>query len=414
MSTLDLTSAVVAPYGTVELPASKSISNRVLIISALAENDCDIRNVAKCDDTDVMVRILNSNDSSFNVGHAGTAMRFLTAFLARTCGVWDITGSERMQQRPIKVLVEALNALGAKVSYAGNEGYPPLHIEGQYLKGGTLTVPASISSQYVSALMLIAPCMAEGLTLRLDGKIVSQTYIDMTVSLMRYFGAKVNTDVAGEVSIAPGGYECKTYKVEPDWSAASYFFESIAIAKGGTIVLTDIREESVQGDAAQWAVWRKLGVLTAFEEQGAVLTYSDTAVVNLLEQDFCTMPDLVPGFAVACCMRGVPFRFTGIETLRIKECDRVAALQCELGKLGYVLEADATTLWWNGATKEREEEIEISTYDDHRMAMAFAPVVFADVALSVCESEVVTKSFPEYWREFIRIGGEVEEKTECL
>lgn len=397
--TLNLGNTIV--NGEVRLPASKSISNRVLIINALADSDVPVENLADCDDTNSMLRVLHSDGNRFDIGHAGTAMRFLTAFLSRIVGRWEITGSERMKQRPVTVLVEALNKLGARIEYMEQEGCPPLRIYGSLLVGGEIEMPASVSSQYISALMMIAPYMAEGLKIKLTGKIVSRTYIDMTICIMQEFGAKVSFQDR-EITIAPCPYVPVPYRVESDWSGASYFYELLVIAGSGEIRLPGLLENSTQGDSRQVEVWRKLGVSTRFEPEGVVITACPVATGELVF-DFIEMPDLVQSFAVACCARNIPFRFTGVETLRIKETDRLRALTDELAKLGYLLETEGDcVLFWKGVRCEPGKP-EIATYHDHRMAMAFAPAALKHPGLSVVDKEVVSKSFPGYWDELMNL-----------
>lgn len=389
--------------GQVILPASKSISNRVLIIHALADSDEPVENLADCDDTKSMLEILSSDGTCFHVGHAGTAMRFLTAFLARVVGKWELTGSERMKQRPIGVLVDALNQLGGHIDYGERKGFPPLIISGSYLVGGELEIPASVSSQYISALMMIAPYMEKGLTIKLEGKVVSGTYIDMTVQIMREFGANVRREGA-IIRIEAQPYVAIPYRVESDWSAASYFFELLAIAEGGSLSLRGLSRNSMQGDARQVEIWEKLGVTARFIGEDVILTKT-ACQVSQLEFDFVEMPDLVQSFAVACCVMGIPFVFRGVETLRIKETDRIAALMAELAKLGYCLKADGDNkLSWEGETCEPMVVPEIETYHDHRMAMAFAPAVLKHKGLVIVDKDVVTKSFPGYWEEINKIG----------
>lgn len=393
--TLNFKKAVL--NGEVRLPASKSISNRVLIINALADSPLPVENLADCDDTNSMLRVLNANGNRFDIGHAGTAMRFLTAFLSRIVGCWEITGSERMQQRPISVLVDALNRLGARIEYTGKPGCPPLRIQGSLLLGGEIEMPASVSSQYVSALMMIAPYMANGLKIRLTGKVVSRTYIEMTRQIMADFGAKV-VFRESEIAIEPCPYTPVAFRVESDWSAASYFYELLAISGEGEIRMPGLLQHSTQGDSGQVGVWERLGVSTRFESDG-VLISAGKPKVSRLEYDFVEMPDLVQSFAVACCVMGIPFRFTGVETLRIKETDRLAALADELEKLGYILKIEGDNLLsWDGACKQAVKP-EISTYHDHRMAMAFAPAALKHPGMVIVDKEVVSKSFPKFWEE---------------
>lgn len=384
------------------LPASKSISNRVLIINALADSLLPIENLADCDDTNVMQQVLNSDKNSFDIGHAGTAMRFLTAFLSRIVGRWELTGSDRMRQRPIAILVDALNQLGAKIEYAGEPGFPPLHIYGSLLRGGKIEMPGNVSSQYVSALMMIAPYMAEGLEIKLTGKIVSATYIQMTLAIMQQFGAIAHfTDNVIKIEATP--YTPVHYRVESDWSAASYFYELMAVSDLNEILLPGLLQESLQGDSRQTVIWEKLGVQTVFEESGVRLCRNHNKTPHL-DYDFVEMPDLVQSFAVACCLLEIPFCFSGIETLRIKETDRIEALIRELRKLGYFLFlTDNGKLTWDGTHCCSSAPV-ITTYHDHRMAMAFTPAAIRIHRLTISDSPVVTKSFPHYWDEMEKLG----------
>lgn len=392
--------------GKVNLPASKSISNRVLIIHELSGNEKAVENVSDCEDTRRMLEVLGSASDRFDVGHAGTAMRFLTAFLARRPGVWEITGSERMKQRPVKILAEALNRLGARIEYAGQEGFPPLRIYGSVLKGGELEISGAVSSQYISALLMIAPSMEKGLTLRLKDKTVSRTYIEMTVAIMREFGALVEIEES-LIRVKPGGYVPVPYRVESDWSGASYFYELLALAAEGELVLEGLKEKSLQGDARQQDVWDRLGITTRFEGEKVILR-KKACGISRLDWDFIEMPDLVQSFAVACCLKGIPFVFSGVETLRIKETDRISALIEELGKLGFRVKAGENhRLIWEGE-RCAVRSTEIATYQDHRMAMAFAPAALVYPGLLIQDQEVVRKSFPFYWEELGKLGARIK------
>lgn len=388
--------------GEILLPASKSISNRVLIISALADSGKPIGNLSDCDDTEVMQKVLNSNDSRFDIGHAGTAMRFLTAYLSRIAGKWEITGSERMKQRPIAVLVEALNSLGAKIEYKEKEGYPPLLIRGSCLRGGEIEIPASVSSQYISALMMIAPYMVEGLKLRLTGQVVSRTYIHMTAAIMRQFGAEVQVE-ENIIVVRARPYTPVSFFVESDWSGASYFYEWLAITGKGEICLPGLSSDSLQGDASQVKIWEELGVETVFEKEGIRIKVCQSGV-SPLEFDFTEMPDLVQSFVVASCLKEKPFVFSGVETLRIKETDRIEALITEMARLGFCLRAEGDhRLIWEGE-RCQQGQLEIATYQDHRMAMAFAPAAWKFPGLVIRDKDVVSKSFPGYWEQLKKLG----------
>lgn len=384
--------------GEVQLPASKSISNRVLIINALSDSELPVENLADCDDTNSMLRVLNSDDSHFNIGHAGTAMRFLTAFLSRIVGCWEITGSERMQQRPISVLVDALNRLGARIEYIGKPGCPPLRIQGSLLMGGEIEMPASVSSQYISALMMIAPLLKGGLVIDLKGKVISADYIRMTAEMMRCFG--VNTRFEGKRVLIPEGvYAPVSFRVSADWSAASFFYELLAITEEGEIFLPGLYIDSLQGDARQVDLWRQLGVTTEKVVGGVRLSANSDRVARF-EADLSGMPDVALPVIVACCLSDTPFHLTGLDTLYIKECDRVMAVTREAGKLGYGLQIPARgELCWD-RVRNACTTLEIDTYQDHRMAMAFAPAGVRYCGLIVRDADVVSKSFPGFWEQY--------------
>lgn len=409
MSDISLIYKSVGSECVIELPASKSISNRVLIINALSGASAPILNPAKCDDTDAMIAALQSKGSDFNIGHAGTAMRFLTAYLAQRSGEWRITGSSRMEERPIGVLVNALRDLGATIEYEKNEGFPPLKIKGCNLNGGAISVPASVSSQYISALMMIAPNMRNGLKLTLEGHIASRPYIDMTASIMRTFGAQVEWQGSNVILIKPTGYSPVKYRVEADWSAASYIFQIASLCPGMKIVVPDLLANSLQGDSGQIELWRELGVKCNFTDSGVEICGNDSERSHLddqpLQYNFALMPDLVQTFVVTCCLKGVKFSFTGVETLRIKETDRIAALQNELLKLGYVVKSEGDSLlYWDGEVVPSSESVTIATYRDHRMAMAFAPAAIVRNGVVIADCEVVSKSFPTYWQVVGQLG----------
>lgn len=386
---------------SIQLPASKSISNRALILNALAYGEPNIENLSDCDDTRVMVKALDSNNTKFNIGAAGTAMRFLTAFLSKQVGEWEITGSERMQQRPIGLLVDALNSLGARIEYIKRGGYPPLKIYGSALMGGEIRLNGGVSSQYISALMMIAPYMHNGLKIILEGKVISVPYIQMTRSMMQEFGVTANFS-DNIIDIRPQSYHPIPYRVESDWSAASYWYEILAIAGSGKVLLKGLRENSSQGDSKVAELFNELGVTTQYEADGVLLIPNNNKP-RFFEYDFVDQPDLAQTFAVCCCMKNIPFLFSGLQSLKIKETDRIAALINELGKLGYVLEEPTEgMLGWKGHRDKGQEQVIIDTYEDHRMAMAFAPAALLQ-ALTIKNPEVVTKSYPDFWNDFARI-----------
>ena len=395
---------------SVQLPASKSICNRALILNALSYSPYEIQNLSDCDDTDVMVKALNSNDSHFDVKAAGTAMRFLTAFLSKVVGEWTITGTERMKNRPIRILVDALNAVGAKIEYLEKEGFPPLRIMGSALQGGEISLDGGISSQYISALLMIAPLMEKGLTLHLQGKVISKPYIHLTLQLMKQYGVESEW-VGSTIKVAPQSYRPLPYTVESDWSAASYWYEMMALSQQAEIELKGLFKESLQGDAAGAKLFAQLGVATDYKAGGVVLRKNGNVCQKLI-YDFVNEPDLAQTFVTTCAFMDIPFRFTGLQSLKIKETDRIEALKCELRKLGYVLtDTNGSILEWNGERCEPEAHPVITTYEDHRMAMAFAPAsLVRKEGIEIAHPEVVSKSYPHFWENLESAGFVVESR----
>ena len=382
---------------SVKLPASKSISNRALILNALSYSPFEVENLSDCDDTNSMTRVLNSNDRDFDIGAAGTTMRFLTAFLSKVVGEWTLTGSERMKKRPIKVLVEALNSIGANVEYMENEGFPPLRIKGCALRGGEIALPGDVSSQYISALLMIAPLTEQGLTLRLEGKIISRPYIELTLGLMAQYGVRASW-LGNTIKVEPQEYQPVPFKVESDWSAASYWYGMMALTDRAEIELLGLFKKSLQGDSAGARLFAQLGVATTFTDRGVRLRRNGERPVKLV-YDFVDQPDLAQTFTVVCALMEIPFRFSGLRSLRIKETDRIAALQQELAKLGYVVrDYDDSILEWNGERREPEANPVIKTYEDHRMAMSFALAALKrPEGIRIAEPGVVSKSYPHFW-----------------
>lgn len=394
--------------GAIKLPSSKSISNRALILNALSYSDLAIENVSDCDDTRVMIKALNSDDSTFDVGAAGTAMRFLTAFLSKIVGEWIITGSERMKQRPIKLLVDALNSLGAKIEYIKKEGFPPLRILGSALEGGEISLDGSISSQYISALMMIAPTMKKGLKIILTGDVISVPYIYLTASMMEEFGVHVQW-TENIISIAPQEYKPIPYTVESDWSAASYWYEMLALCGNGQVFLQGLHKNSAQGDAKIAELFQNLGVKTTYQKEGVMLTLNGNLTPKMI-YNFVNQPDMAQTFVVTCCLLNVPFRFSGLQSLKIKETDRITALINELKKAGYLVsEPKNGVMEWKGERCEPAKTIEIETYEDHRMAMAFAPIALKQT-ITINDPQVVSKSYPSFWEDLNVVGFKIEKK----
>lgn len=395
------------------LPASKSISNRALIIKALADSKGQgemPQNLATCDDTDVMVNALQKMPEIIDIKAAGTAMRFLTAYLCVSDGTHTITGTTRMKERPIGILVDALRALGAKIEYTEDEGFPPLRITGTELQGGELEVAGNISSQYISALLMIAPKMKEGLKLRLTGSIVSRPYIDMTISMMRDFGANVAWTSADTISVAPAPYSDRQYFVENDWTAASYWYEIMTLAneEDGKILMEGLMDNSMQGDTTVKYIYSVLGIHTHFDEKkgptNVTLTKSDN-ILPRFDYDFTHQPDLAQTLIATCLAMGKHFNFRGLASLKIKETDRIEAMKTEMRKLGFVIyDYNDSELRWDGERCEPADDAAIDTYHDHRMAMAIAPMCISLGEITINNPEVVTKSYPQYW-DALRMAG---------
>ena len=396
------------------LPASKSISNRALIINALANGTHPLENLSDCDDTQVMLRALQAQPGeTIDIMAAGTAMRFLTAYLSVTPGDRIITGTQRMKQRPIGILVDALRELGANIEYVEKEGFPPLRIQGTTLTKSHISLPGNISSQYISALLMIAPTLKNGLQVTLTGDIISRPYIDLTLQLMKDFGAQASWLNDHELKVEPQPYRSTPYYIEGDWSAASYWHEIVAFSKDATITLPSLFRKSYQGDSKMADQFAQLGARTSYKENGITILkpkmvdISQAIHVNL---DFTNQPDLAQTFVVTCALQNITFRFTGLQTLKIKETDRIAALICEMKKLGYVLhEAEDSILYWNGERCERSGEA-IDTYEDHRMAMAFAPACLVLPDICINNPHVVSKSYPRYWDDLRAAGFTIEEE----
>jgi 3-phosphoshikimate 1-carboxyvinyltransferase len=402
----------------VDLPASKSISNRALIIYALSGGHLLPHNLSDCDDTEVIINALRYMPSEIDIKGAGTAMRFMTAYLSVMRGTRVLTGTPRMKQRPIGILVDALRRLGADISYEGAEGYPPLRITGKSIAGGRLDIPGNVSSQYISALLMIGPVLQKGLELQLTGEIISRPYIDLTLWMMGEFGAEAEWTASDTITVKPKPYVNREYFIENDWSGASYWYEMIALSndRDAEFKLSGLTDGSKQGDSVARYIFSLLGVKTIFESKETGKTQTVTIKRNgrcvpRLEYDFVNSPDLAQTFVVTCAAKGIPFHFKGLSTLKIKETDRIEALKREMRKLGYVLEdRNDSELIWNGECCEPRLEDGIDTYDDHRMALAFAPYALKrEAGLVINNPQVVTKSYPQYWSSLQEAGFEVKE-----
>lgn len=405
---------IIAPRrieGEIDLPASKSISNRVLLLNALCATPGRLSNLAQCDDTDAVLSALAQSDASeVNIGAAGTAMRFLTAYFATREGrEVVIDGTERMRQRPIGVLVDALRQLGADIEYVEAEGYPPLKITGTRLRSGALTVSGSVSSQYITAILLIAPVIG-GIALTIEGEIMSRPYIDMTLALMARYGVKAEWR-ENVIHVPAGEYTALDFTVEADWSAASYWWAMQAIVPQSRITLKGLEPQSLQGDSRIAELMSQMGVMGNW--CGRYLDLRSNGGVGCCCSTFADLsgtPDIVQTLVVMLCLMGRPFRITGLRTLRIKETDRLEALRIELRKLGYVVKVEGDdAISWHFETTTAEASPHISTYHDHRMAMAFAPAAIRFPGLIIDDAQVVSKSYPLFWEHLRQAGFKIEE-----
>lgn len=393
--------------GEVQLNGSKSISNRVLIIDALCNHQLQLENISNADDTVFLQQILQSNDAVLDAGAGGTTFRFLTAYLSTQEGREVVlTGSERMQQRPIKILVDALLQLGADISYVNKEGFPPLRIRGKKLKGGKISLPADTSSQYITALLLIAPTLQEGLALELIGKIVSVPYIKMTLKIMEYFGVK-STFTNNIITVESSQYEPKPFYIEGDWSAASYYYSIAILAKEATITLKGLTAQQIQGDAVIADIATKFGVQTTYNNKAVTLTKTAQVQPAHFQYDFLECPDLAQTVVSFCAALQTAVNCNGLQTLRIKETDRIAALDIELQKLGLASLVEIDSNAWKLNILDQSQiniNLPIHTYEDHRMAMAFAPLVIKTNEILIEEPNVVTKSYPLFWKDLAALG----------
>ncbi|MFN3316273.1 MAG: 3-phosphoshikimate 1-carboxyvinyltransferase [Raineya sp.] len=401
----------------IHLPASKSESNRVLIIEALAKYqntdqnlpDYQIKNISDARDTQTMLKLLQSQEHILDVLDAGTTMRFLTAFCAITRRKTILTGTPRMQERPIKILIDALTELGANIKYLQKTGFPPIEIIDFEQKTNQISIEGNVSSQYISALLMIAPLLKNGLELHLQNKISSQPYILMTLELMKYFGIiyEWNNNI---IFVKEGKYQMKNYAIEADWSAASYWYSIVALAETGTeVFLPYLKEQSLQGDSVIAQIMQFFGVETIYQEQGVKIKKINEPKEKHFTYDFAHCPDLAQTIVALCLAKNINLQATGLESLRIKETDRTAALAKEAAKLGYTFTSTDEKNWFlkqENPLQEHQTAI-IATYEDHRMAMAFAPLAML-LPIGIENENVVEKSYPNFWEELKKIANEVK------
>ena len=404
-------SKVKSQKSKIKITGSKSETNRLLLLQALYPN-LILENTSNSDDSEVMSRALNlelttHNSQLIHVHHAGTAMRFLTAYFSIQEGKEIvITGSSRMKERPIKILVDALNRLGATIEYEENEGFPPLRIKGKKFTQNKVSLPANVSSQYISALLLIAPKLENGLEITLEGSITSVPYIKMTLALLNEIGVK-SSFVGNKITVCHAELvSASQFTIESDWSSASYWYAIIALSEIGTqVTLSSYKENSLQGDSALAEIYKDFGVETIFKDNSITIHKLNDCQLPSVNYQLNNCPDIAQTIAVTCFGLGIACHLTGLHTLKIKETDRLEALKTELSKLGAIIIVSENSLTLNQSNRILSD-IKISTYQDHRMAMAFAPLALK-VPLIIEDAEVVSKSYPTFWENLKMIGFEI-------
>ncbi|MBZ9629171.1 3-phosphoshikimate 1-carboxyvinyltransferase [Salegentibacter sp. LM13S] len=395
--------------GNIKITGSKSESNRLLILQALYPN-LKISNLSNSDDSHYLQKALQSEEELVDIHHAGTAMRFLTAYFSAQEGREVVlTGSKRMTERPVKLLVDALKQMGADISYEQNEGYPPIRIKGKKLTANRVSLEANISSQYISALMLIAPSLPNGLEINLEGKITSTPYIKMTLEILQRAGVEGIFE-GNTIKIEPTPVvENQTLAVESDWSSASYYYSLAAISETADLKLSTYRKTSLQGDSCLAEIYKQFGVTTKFEGDHIILEKRPGSKPKHIEENLQNSPDIAQTIAVTCLALNVPCHLTGLHTLKIKETDRLEALKTEIEKFGSKVKVTHNSLELF-PQKDFSENVSVATYNDHRMAMAFAPLGLK-VPFDIEDAEVVSKSYPGFWEDFEKLNFEIEKTS---
>ena len=398
-----LQNSKIARQSSVKITGSKSESNRLLLLQSLFSN-LSIENISNSDDSVLMTKALKSDSNVVDIHHAGTAMRFLTAYFSIQEGSEVVlTGSQRMQERPIKILVDALRSLDAEITYEANEGYPPIRIKGKKLTKNKVELAANVSSQYISALLLIASRLEQGLELTLNGQITSVPYIKMTLSLLEEVGVKTSFEGNTIVIFPAEEVEAKKMVVESDWSSASYFYSIAALSEIGTeITLSAYKDNSLQGDSVLATIYKDMGVETKFHNNQITLTKSANCQLPSVNYDLTNAPDIAQTIAVTCVGLGVGCHLTGLHTLKIKETDRLVALKTEIEKFGTSVEITDKSLTIDKVSSYNSN-VSVDTYHDHRMAMAFAPLALR-IGFTINEADVVSKSYPDFWEDLQNIG----------
>lgn len=387
----------------ITIPASKSISNRVLVIRALCDAPFTIQNISKADDTVLMDSLFKSTQNELFVKNAGTVARFLLPYFASRPSDVILKGDDRMNERPIGDLVKALDELGADIEYLDKQGHLPVHIHGRRITGGQVSISADQSSQFISALLLIAPTLKEGLTIQVSDDPVSEPYINMTLETMHYFGIQFEKQ-AHRIAVPFQKYNPRPFFVESDWSSASYFLALAALFPGSKLVIPDLFETSVQGDQVILQLIREFGVVVSFQENECRIE-SSASYPSHFSFDFLNYPDLVPTLVCLCCALQVPFSISGTRTLKHKESNRADVLQSELKKLGYFIDVEENTMTFEGNKSDiKSAKITLHTHADHRMAMAFALLASKNPDICIENPDVVDKSFPDFWEQLFQLG----------
>ena len=389
-------------YGSIDLESSKSISNRLLIINQLCKKKFEIQNLSNAKDTKILNELLDSfkTKKDINCEDAGTALRFVIAFLATKEGIWKVSGSKRMHERPIKPLIDCLIELGAEIKYLEMEGFPPIEIQTKKLKSKKLSLPGDISSQFISALLMVAPTIENGLTLEITSKVLSKPYIALTLDLMSEFGIEYTWE-NNLIKVEQQNYLAKNIKVENDWSAASFWYSFLALTKSGEIKIPNLYANSLQGDSVLSSIYLKLGIKTEFNKDSIVL-HKTKNIVKELELDLSNHPDLALPIIVTCCGIGIKAHLKGLESLKIKESNRLECIKKELRKFNISCEIDSSSI----IIKENQKIVQptsiIESHGDHRIAMSIAPLCMKVDSIKFNDREVVNKSYPKFWEDFDR------------
>ncbi|MDA9665924.1 3-phosphoshikimate 1-carboxyvinyltransferase [Bacteroidota bacterium] len=391
-------------YGSIDLESSKSISNRLLIIKKLCKTKFEIQNLSNAKDTKILNKILDDFEikKEINCEDAGTALRFVIAFVATKKGIWKVSGSKRMHERPIKPLIDCLIELGAEIKYLEKEGFPPIEIKSKKLKSKKLSLPGDISSQFISALLMIAPTIENGLTLEITSKVLSKPYIDMTLGLLSEFGINYNWE-NNLIKVEQQNYIAKNIKIENDWSAASFWYSFLALSKSGEIKIPNLCANSIQGDSVLSSIYSKLGIKTEFNEDSIVL-HKTKNIVKEIELDLSNNPDLALPIIVTCCGLGIKVHLMGLESLKIKESNRLESIKRELRKFNISCEIDSSSIKIKESQNIVKPKSTIECHNDHRIAMSIAPLCMKVDSIKFDNKNVVNKSYPKFWEDFDRVS----------